>query len=63
LIGNKSDWTDKRAVPEEQGHELADELGIRFMETSAKNNEGVEDAFFTLARCVTLAIVLFVNSH
>jgi len=52
LIGNKSDWTDKRAVTEEQGRELADELSIRFMETSAKVNEGVEEAFFTLARCV-----------
>jgi len=52
LIGNKSDWMDKRAVTEEQGRELADELGIRFMETSAKVNEGVEEAFFTLARYV-----------
>lgn len=50
LIGNKSDWTDKRAVTEEQGRELANELGIKFMETSAKVNDGVEDAFFTLAR-------------
>lgn len=53
LIGNKSDWTDKKAVTEEQGRALADELGIRFMETSAKVNEGVEEAFFTLARCVS----------
>lgn len=52
LIGNKSDWTDKRAVTEEQGRELANELGIKFMETSAKVNDGVEEAFFTLARCV-----------
>jgi Ras-related protein Rab-8A len=50
LIGNKSDWTDKRAVTEEQGRELADELGIKFMETSAKVNEGIKEAFFTLAR-------------
>ena len=55
LIGNKSDWTDKRAVTEEQGRELADELGIKFMETSAKINEGVEEAFFTLARSVLSA--------
>lgn len=55
LIGNKSDWTDKRAVTEEQGRQLAEELGIRFMETSAKVNEGVEEAFFTLARCVLIA--------
>ena len=52
LIGNKCDWSDKRAVTEEQGRALADELGIKFMETSAKINEGVEEAFFTLARCV-----------
>ena len=52
LIGNKSDWTDKRAVTEDQGRELAEELGIKFIETSAKINEGVEDAFFTLARSV-----------
>lgn len=50
LIGNKSDWTDKRAVTEEEGRELAGELGIKFIETSAKKNEGVEEAFFTLAR-------------
>ena len=52
LIGNKSDWTEKRAVTEEQGRELANELGIKFMETSAKVNDGVEESFFTLARCV-----------
>jgi Ras-related protein Rab-8A len=50
LIGNKSDWVDKKAVTEEQGRELANEFGIKFMETSAKINEGVEEAFFTLAR-------------
>ncbi|KAI9566689.1 small GTPase superfamily, partial [Boletus coccyginus] len=36
LVGNKSDWTDKRAVTVDQGRELADELGIMFMGTSAK---------------------------
>jgi len=49
LIGNKSDWTDKRAVTEEQGRALAEELEMKFMETSAKANEGVEEAFFALA--------------
>jgi GTPase SAR1 family protein len=53
LIGNKCDWSDKRAVTEEQGRELAAELGVKFMETSAKVNEGVEEAFFTLARYVS----------
>lgn len=53
LIGNKCDWNDKRAVTVQQGRELADEFGLRFLETSAKANEGVEEAFFTLARWVT----------
>lgn len=56
LIGNKSDWVDKKAVTEEQGRELANEFGIKFMETSAKVNEGVEEAFFTLARSVRLEL-------
>jgi Ras-related protein Rab-8A len=54
LIGNKSDWTDKRAVTEDQGRALAEELDMKFMETSAKANEGVEEAFFALARFVAL---------
>jgi Ras-related protein Rab-8A len=57
LIGNKSDWTDKRAVTEDQGRELANELGIKFMETSAKINEGVEEAFFTLARDIKVRLI------
>lgn len=54
LIGNKCDWDEKRTVSVEQGRELADEFGLRFLETSAKANEGVEEAFFTLARYVSL---------
>lgn len=50
LIGNKSDWSDKRVVTEVQGRQLAEELGVRFMETSAKVNDNVEEAFFLLAR-------------
>lgn len=49
LIGNKCDWDDKRAVPTEEGQKLADELGIPFMEVSAKTNINVEKAFFSLA--------------
>jgi Ras family len=62
LIGNKSDWNEKRQVSQEQGRALADELGIRFMETSAKVNEGVEDAFFTLARYTYLSLLFSATS-
>jgi Ras-related protein Rab-8A len=57
LVGNKSDWTDKRAITEEEGRELAEELGIKFIETSAKINEGVEEAFFTLARDIKARLI------
>lgn len=50
LIGNKCDWNEKRAVEISAGKALADEFGLRFLETSAKANEGVEEAFYTLAR-------------
>ena len=50
LIGNKCDMLDKKVITTEQGKALADEFGIRFSETSAKSNIGVEEAFFSLAR-------------
>lgn len=50
LIGNKCDWTDKKVITEQQGQELADELGLKYLETSAKSNINVEEAFFALAR-------------
>lgn len=49
LIGNKCDWEEKRAVSTEQGQQLADELGIPFLEVSAKNNINIEKAFYSLA--------------
>ncbi|KAL9116592.1 MAG: hypothetical protein Q9187_006884, partial [Circinaria calcarea] len=49
LIGNKCDWEEKRAVSTERGQQLADELGIRFLEVSAKSNINVEKAFYSLA--------------
>jgi GTPase SAR1 family protein len=49
LIGNKCDWEEKRAVSTEQGQALADELGIPFLEVSAKSNINVDQAFYSLA--------------
>ncbi|CAG8485976.1 8113_t:CDS:2 [Diversispora eburnea] len=57
LIGNKCDWIEKKAITKEQGQALADEFGIKFLETSAKANINVEEAFFTLARDIKKRLI------
>ena len=49
LVGNKSDLNTARAVDTEQGKKLADSLEIPFTETSAKNNDNVDEVFIRLA--------------
>ncbi len=47
LVGNKCDMEEsKRKVPYSQGQALADEFGIQFFETSAKNNIKVDEVGF-----------------
>lgn len=57
LIGNKCDWEEKRVVSVERGQQLADELGIPFMEVSAKSNINVEKAFYSLASDIKKRII------
>eukprot|EP00826_Nyctotherus_ovalis_P043053 TRINITY_DN4502_c0_g3_i10.p1 TRINITY_DN4502_c0_g3~~TRINITY_DN4502_c0_g3_i10.p1 ORF type:complete len:205 (+),score=46.62 TRINITY_DN4502_c0_g3_i10:351-965(+) len=49
LIGNKSDSPNKK-VPADKGKALAEEYGIAFFETSAKNNVNVKETFYYLAK-------------
>jgi len=49
LVGNKCDLTTKRAVETQSAKDYADQLGIPFLETSAKNSTNVEQAFITMA--------------
>uniref|UniRef100_A0AC35TQD1 Ras-related protein Rab-1A n=1 Tax=Rhabditophanes sp. KR3021 TaxID=114890 RepID=A0AC35TQD1_9BILA len=49
LVGNKCDLTEKRAVEESVAREYAEQLGIPFLETSAKNSNNVEQAFLKMA--------------
>jgi len=49
LIGNKCDRPDKK-VSAEQGEGLARELGVKFFESSAKNNINVQEVFYFIAK-------------
>ena len=48
IIGNKTD-APGRAVTAEEAREKSEELSVPFLETSAKSNTNVEEAFLTLA--------------
>ncbi|PVU99360.1 hypothetical protein BB559_000768 [Furculomyces boomerangus] len=50
LVGNKCDLTESRVVDYTQAKEFADQLGIPFLETSAKDATNVEQAFLTMAK-------------
>jgi small GTP-binding protein len=45
LFGNKIDLTADRTITRDEGEELAQTLGIAFMEGSAKTTENIQDAF------------------
>jgi Ras-related protein Rab-1A len=48
LVGNKCDIEEKRKVSCDTGKELADSLGIQFLEVSAKDSTNIDDIFLKL---------------
>jgi small GTP-binding protein len=49
LVGNKVDLKDERAIPTEEGQNLAQRINaINYIETSAKSGENIEQTFSTL---------------
>ena len=49
LIGSKCDMYQQRAVKREEGEKLAQEYDMSFYETSAKENENIDEAFECIA--------------
>ena len=55
LIGNKTDLEEKRVISYNQAKEFADSYGLKYIETSAKKNLNVNEAFATLGRELMVA--------
>jgi len=49
LVGNKCDLSSERVVCYDEARELADSLGMEYLETSAKNAHNVDRAFQCMA--------------
>ena len=50
IVGNKADLSAQREVEQKTAREYAEEIGGVFLETSAKNNEGIADVFREISR-------------
>lgn len=61
IVGNKCDLQSKRVIAKDQGNEVACKHGIRFMETSAKSNTNIEQAFSALTEAVMNANPIIEN--
>jgi small GTP-binding protein len=50
LIGNKTDLEEKRQVPKSEAIQFALKHNLKYLETSAKTNEKIEDVFIYVAK-------------
>ena len=50
LIGNKNDLEDKRVVSYNEAKDFADSNGLKYVETSAKTNNNVTEAFSEIGK-------------
>ena len=50
LVGNKCDLENTRQIRKEEGEEIANKYGIKYIETSAKDTTNIEDLFISTAK-------------
>jgi|ERR1711871_930735 len=53
LVGTKSDLKDIRMVTAKEAHAMADEYGLQYFETSARDNVRVHETFMEMASTIT----------
>jgi GTPase SAR1 family protein len=59
LVGNKCDMEDERVISFERGKQLADQLGVEFFETSAKENVNVKVSNTDIAAIPGICLLSF----
>jgi Ras-related protein Rab-1A len=52
LVGSKTDLSAERKVSKDEAKELADQMNLELVETSAKDNTSVEEAFKLMATAI-----------
>ncbi len=52
VVANKTDLDSERQITEKDGRALAGKFRAGYIETSVKLNEGVDDAFMTIAKAI-----------
>ena len=50
VVGHKADINEERAVTTKEGRHFAEFHGLRFLETSAKTGQNVEEAFQVITK-------------
>lgn len=63
LLANKCDKEHKRVIQKEKGERLAWEYGIPFLETSAKENVNIDNAFVMLAKAILTKRYSLISEH
>lgn len=61
LVGNKCDMEDERVISFERGKQLADQLGVEFFETSAKENVNVKVMYPKISVLLAIAYLYDLN--
>lgn len=62
MVGNKCDLVKERLITKQQGEELAAKFGMKYIETSAKSGDGVEQAFDSIIQQVVDSQNFMTNS-